>query len=98
MYLITSDWNESDYPDVWLKEKGLSEKGATFKRFEYLPLGKESKAQTDIVKKKYQGINKFFKSDEKEEPMTIKKKQTKKSIINQIYHITVNIVLQILLW
>ena len=56
----------------------MSEKAATFKRFEYLPLGKESKAQTDIAKKKYQGINKFFKSDEKEEPMTIKKKQTKK--------------------
>ena len=56
----------------------MSEKAATFKRFEYLPLGKESKAQTDVAKKKYQGINKFFKSDEKEEPMTIKKKQTKK--------------------
>ena len=56
----------------------MSEKAATFKRFEYFPLGKESKAQTDIAKKKYQGINKFFKSDEKEEPMTIKKKQTKK--------------------
>ena len=38
------------------------------KRFEYFPLGKEVKAQVDIAKTQYQGVNKFFKSDEKEEP------------------------------
>ena len=48
-------------------EKSLLEKAATTKRFEYSPLGKELKAQTDIAKKQYQGLNKFFKSDEKEE-------------------------------
>ena len=48
-------------------EKSLLEKAATTKRFEYSPLGKELKAQNDIAKKQYQGLNKFFKSDEKEE-------------------------------
>ena len=34
-----------------LPEKDLSEKAATMKIFEYLPLGKELKAPTDIGKK-----------------------------------------------
>ena len=38
-------------------KKDLSEKAATIKRFEYSPLGKELKAQTDIAKDQY----KFFK-------------------------------------
>ena len=38
------------------------------KRFEYSPLGKDLKTQTEIAKKQYQGLNKCFKSDEKEEP------------------------------
>ena len=49
------------------QEKSLLEKAATTKKFEYSPLGKELKAQTGIAKKQYQGLNKFFKSDEKEE-------------------------------
>ena len=36
-----------------LPEQDLLEKAATTKRFEYSPLGKELKAQTDIVKKQY---------------------------------------------
>ena len=66
--------------------KGLLEKAATLKRFLYSQLGKELKPQTDIEKKQYQGSNRFFfKSDEKEEPVTIKTKNQKlKSIINQI--------------
>ena len=51
----------------------LPEKVATMKRFEYSPLSKELKAQSDIAKKRYWGLNKFFKSDKKEEPVTIKK-------------------------
>ena len=35
------------------------------KRFEYLPFGKEFKAQTDIAKKKYQTLDKSYASDEK---------------------------------
>ena len=35
-----------------LPEKNLLDKAATMKRFEYLPLGKELKAKTDIAKKK----------------------------------------------
>ena len=53
-----------------LREKGLLEKAAALKRFEYLPLGKELKAQTDIAKKQDQKldnkewkIGKYNKSD-----------------------------------
>ena len=52
-----------------LLEKDLLEKTATMKRFEYLLLDKELKAQMGIAKKQYQGLNKFFKSDKKEEPV-----------------------------
>ena len=40
-----------------LPEKDLLEKDATMKRFEYSPLGKELKAQTDIAKKQYQKLD-----------------------------------------
>ena len=43
-----------------LPEKDLQEKAAKIKRFEYSPLGEELKAQTDIVKKQYQGLNKIY--------------------------------------
>ena len=41
-----------------LPEKGLPEKAATIKRFEYSPLGSELKRQTDIAKKQYQELEK----------------------------------------
>ena len=44
----------------------------------------KSKVQTDIAKKLYQGLNKFFKSDEKEEP-TLKKYNTSDLIYNSKY-------------
>ena len=52
-----------------LQEKGLPE-AATTKRFEYLPLGKELKVQTDTTKKQYQNINTTFEFDKiiKEKP------------------------------
>ena len=37
-----------------LPKKYLQGKAATIKRFEYSPLGKELKVQTDIAKKQYQ--------------------------------------------
>ena len=46
-----------------LTEKDLLEKAATMKRFECLPLSNELKAQTDIAKKKYQGLYKAFISN-----------------------------------
>ena len=46
-----------------LPERELLEKAATMKRFEYSPLGKELKAQTDIAKKQYQGLDKAFISN-----------------------------------
>ena len=46
-----------------LPEKYLLEKAVTMKRFEYFLSGKELKAQTDIEKKQYQGLNKAFISD-----------------------------------
>ena len=54
-----------------IPEKDLLEKAATIERFEYLPLSKELKVQTDISKKEYQALHKIYDSDEKEEP-TIK--------------------------
>ena len=50
-----------------LPEKDLSEKAVTLKRFEYLPLGKELKAQTSVAKEQYQGLIKPFRPDEKKE-------------------------------
>ena len=46
-----------------LPEKNLLEKTATKKRFECFPLNKELKAQTDIAKKQYQGLDKAFISN-----------------------------------
>ena len=49
----------------------MLEKAATMKRFEYLPLGKELKAQTDLAKKQYQKLDDAFKLDKiikKEKP------------------------------
>ena len=47
------------------------------KIFEYSSLGKQLNTQTDIAKKQYQGLNKLFKSDEKEEPVAIKTEKQK---------------------
>ena len=71
-----------------LPDKDLQEKAAALKRFEYLPLGKELKAQTNVAEKQYQKLNKIFESDEKEEePVTIKKEEPvaiKKEIIHEL--------------
>ena len=57
-----------------LPEKDVLEKPSATKRFEYSPLGSELKEQTSVAEKQYQGLNKLFKSDEKEEPVTIQKR------------------------
>ena len=59
-----SSWNISRYEfltgkDV-LMEKYLLLKATTMKRFEYLPLGKELKAQTDVTKKNSTIIRQYF--------------------------------------
>ena len=41
-----------------------------------MPLGNELKNQTSIAEKHYQGLNKLFKSEEKEEPVTTKKEKS----------------------
>ena len=43
-----------------LLEKDLLKKDATIKRFEYSPLSKEIKTQTDIAKKQYQKLDDTF--------------------------------------
>ena len=43
-----------------LPEKGLLEKAATIKRFEYPSLGSELQKQTDIVENQHQGLDKVF--------------------------------------
>ena len=57
-----------------LSEKDLLEKAATFKRFEYSPLGKELKKQTIVAEKRHQDFDKVFNYDEKEEPLKLKNK------------------------
>ena len=39
----------------------MLEKAATMKRFRYLPLGKELKAQIDIAKRQYQKLGNDYK-------------------------------------
>ena len=48
---------------MFYQKKNLLEKAATMKRFEYSPLGKKSKAQTDIPKKQYQKLNSTYECD-----------------------------------
>ena len=63
--LALSSGNVSKYEFLTCKdvlpEKDLLEKAATMKIFEYLPLGKELKAQTGIAKKQYQKLSNTFK-------------------------------------
>ena len=58
-----------------LPEKDLLEEAATMKRFEYSPLGRELKAQTDIAKKQYQKLGNNYEFDKiiKKEKPTFKK-------------------------
>ena len=46
-----------------LPEKDLLIKAATMKIFEYLPLGKKLKTQTDIARKEYQKLGNTFEFD-----------------------------------
>ena len=57
----------------------MLEKAATMKRFEYLSLGREFKAWTDIAKKQYQKLDNTFEFDQ-----VIKKNKHLKNIVNQI--------------
>ena len=58
-----------------LPEKDLLEKAATMKRFEYSPLGKELRAQTDVAKKRYQKLDNTYEIEKiiKKEKPTFKK-------------------------
>ena len=74
----------------------MPEKAATIKRFEYSALGKSVKAQTDITKKQYQGLDKSFISNKdiknlnesliKKEPVAKKMAKKKYSKSNLIYN------------
>ena len=68
-----------------MPKKYLLEKAATLKRFEYSPLNKESKAQTDIAKKQYQK----WEDTPKFNKMIIRKveKYTKSNLIYNNKHI-----------
>ena len=72
--------------DFW-PERGLLEKAATMKRFEYLLLSKELKAQTDIAKKQYQKLDDTFEFDKiiKKEKRTIKENHKTNLIYDNIY-------------
>ena len=60
---------------MFYQKKDLLEKAATMKKFEYSPLEKESKAQTNITKKHYQKLDRTFDFDRiiKKEKSTLKK-------------------------
>ena len=45
---------------MFYQKKQMLKKAATMKRFEYLPLGKEFKAQADISKKQYQKLDNTY--------------------------------------
>ena len=69
--IIHYNLGRSYYKKDVLPEKDLLEKTATMKRFKYWPLGKELKAQTDIVKKQYQKLDDDYELDniiKKEKP------------------------------
>ena len=57
-----------------LPENDLLEKTAAIKRFEYSPLGRELKVQTDIAEEQYQKFDDTFEFDKiiKKENSTIK--------------------------
>ena len=65
---------------MFYQKKDLLEKAATMKRFEYSPLEKESKAQTNITKKHYQKLYHTFDFDR----IIKKKNQHLKNIIDQV--------------
>ena len=48
---------------IVLPEKDMLEKASALKRFEYSPVGKELKKQTNIVEKQYQDFDKVFNCD-----------------------------------
>ena len=60
---------------MFYQKKTCWKKAATMKRFEYLPLDKESKSQTDIAKRQYQKLDNTFEFDKiiKKEKPTLKK-------------------------
>ena len=68
----------------------MLEKVATMKWFEYSPLGKELKAQTDIAKKQHQGLDKVFISNKDDKDINVsfikkEKKYDMSNIIRQIF-------------
>ena len=70
-----------------MPEKDLLEKAAAMKRFEYFPLGKELKAQTDIAKKQYQKFDNTFEFDRiiKKEKSTFEN-YSKSNLIYDVNH------------
>ena len=53
-----------------LPKKDLLEKAATIKRFEYSPLGKELKKQTNVAEKQYKKFANVFESNKRKEDKT----------------------------
>ena len=64
-------------------EKDLLEKAAALKRFEYSPLDKELKKQTNVAEKQYQKLDNAFESN--------KRKEVKKSNNNKKSHAKSNL-------
>ena len=75
-----------------LPEKDLLEKSVELKRFEYSPLGKEIKAQSDIANKQYQKLDDADEFDETINKKSTLKKHSKWDLIYEIIIVFSNII------
>ena len=67
-----------------LLEKDLLEKASTMKTFEYSPLGKELKPQTDIAKTQCLGLDKAFISNKDNKNINKSLIKKERNIVSQI--------------
>ena len=75
-----------------LPEKDLLEKAPALKRFEYSPLGKELKAQTDTAKKQYYKFDDTNEFDEKINKKSPLKNCSKSDLTYDTNHSFLNII------
>ena len=62
-----------NWPKIFYPNKTCQKKPLPSKYLNIFSLGSELKKQTSVAEKQYWGLNKLFKSDEKEETVTSKK-------------------------
>ena len=73
LYIFNNFFTDKDV----LPERYLLEKAVRIKKFEYLPLRSELRKQTSAAEKRYQKLDKVFKSNIKKEEINSKKLEKK---------------------